>query len=997
MTPLQKELIQLTQFNKKRQHLMKDILRSRIEKLESKPTKKTTTLQQDIVFLETQIERHRRQHERLSKQIQLEQKQKTYDKLQYLQMMLHKTENLVQKYKQQGKLDQEEKKELRHLRRWMETQQKQFSKNGQHPLSYTSKGLFHYFRSTIFPVKFSYNYYQFLMKKMIHQKTPMDVIRGFHTSSDHGFAFEAMWCLLISLGFCPQFPRSEYDFYDAELKEPTDATPTYFITNILTDAEYLQFLRQTPIKGVNGKSDITLRRKNDGRWIFISCKYYVHEHGDYDIQAIYQSIQETNKKYPQLIGENYDIYIFANNKEKASNILQHSDVPDSIKNKTQINGSFSILGMNDLNVCFENFTNTTKNMSKEQFEKQFLRRYSNLPTLTLRLDQIPIVNNTIAILWTKPTQEEHKPIQKQRPTQQDCYHQQNFLKFFWKTIPQFGKSYCLGALLLEYSQMHALLRKQGYFNTVVIVDRVDLMTKYTRDVLGGHEQFADEFYVLEVRKEDSQHEKSIHRYLRTKTKQKIRNKLHKSVYKNNIVVVLKKDLDLVYDLENVRWIVFDQYDDQSEGQFLSFTQSPKKIGLFMTSSKPVGTPKECSFWIEWKLEDTKSIQLISKEWKQPHRSILSLKSTKLFLQKHENSFGRSVRLPLTTATPQDLDRCLKNSLDLHVISRFLQPKRYNFNNLFKIINPASLSQQQRHGILFKEKPKVKELLEKIKEILVLISNKKQNEQMATTQLWFLPFTNNYKISENLRRIMETDAYFRQFDIVLHKEPEKTTNPHRHPPPLTKEDRNLGQLISHYQTRTISQQKNGLIFLLDPKVDMSGMSLPNVDIVFSLNDETNNDLSYLMFSKCMTPKQGKNSVYFVDFDSKRLFNFMERNFGRNDHILAKKLVHFLDMDEPQISSSEIIQTLIMERQDVNGIQRQDNFRIKSSEAIIVRQKTTPNGRSRAPSSLTLNQLRQLAITHNVPQEQFLHLRRSHLYNFLRSRNIITPRSYTRSST
>lgn len=996
MTPLERQLKQLAQLKKKKQHVMTDILRSRIQTLQKKMSStpepaKTTTIQQDIVYLEKQIKQHREKTQRLAKQVQLEQIQIHYDQLRRLQNILKKIENLVMKYKRQGSLTQDERQELRHLRRWIEKQEKIIS-NTDDQLSYTKKGLIGNFRTKILPVKFSYNYYQFLMKKMIHAETPIGVIRGFHTSSDHGFAFEAMWALLISLGFCQQFNRADYDFYDAELKEPTDSTPTYFITKIITNSDFMQFLKQTPIKGVNGKSDITLRRKHDGRWIFISCKYYVREHGDYDIQAIYDAIEETNKKYSNLIGNNYDIYIFANNREEAATVIQNSALPDKVKNKNKTNGVYNILGMEELNTCFKEFKSIIKNMSIGDFEKQFIKHYSELPTLKLRLDQMPIVNKTMDLLL-------------ENMEQQKCQGDQN-LKMYWKTIPQFGKTYCIGSLLLEYSSFHMLLTKQVYFNTVVIVDRVELMKKYTREVLGGHTQFVDDFYVMEIRKEDHQNQTSINRYLRTNTKQKIRNKLNKSVNQNNIVVVLKRDLDLVNDLQNIRWIVFDQYDEQSEDQFQTFTHSPDKIGLFMTSSRSVNLHENsCSYLLEWKLEDSKSMEQISKQLKQnSDQSVLSLKSTKSFLQKHQESFGRTARVPLTTATPQDFDRCLRNSLDLYIISKFFQPERYNFNHLFKIQTSSERQQQkQTNKILFKERDEVEDLLKKIKEILVMISNKKGGERLvATTQLWFLPFTNNFKISENLRTMMENDEYFGQYEIVINKEPENTNNPNRHPPPLVKQERKLGQLVSHYQTRTISQRKKGLIFLLDPKVDMKGVSLPNVDIVFSLNDETNLDLSYLMFSKCITPKQGKDHVYFVDFRSYRIFNLLKKEFGNIQTIRAKKLFHLLDMDEPQLNSSQVLNTLILmeseqlrKKDDETTIPSQ-NIRKQQTKLASSDPKTTQDWRSKAPSSLGKNQLRQMAKHHDIRQEQYLHLNKSNLYNLLRSKNIITPRPYTKSS-
>lgn len=86
MTPLETQLRQLAQLKKKKQHVMTDILRSRIRTLQNKmpPTpepKKTTTIQQDIVYLEKQIKQHREKTQRLAKQVQLGQIQINYDKL----------------------------------------------------------------------------------------------------------------------------------------------------------------------------------------------------------------------------------------------------------------------------------------------------------------------------------------------------------------------------------------------------------------------------------------------------------------------------------------------------------------------------------------------------------------------------------------------------------------------------------------------------------------------------------------------------------------------------------------------------------------------------------------------------------------------------------------------------------------------------------------------------------------------------------------------------
>jgi len=509
-----------------------------------------------------------------------------------------------------------------------------------------------YMRNFLPPEKFPNNYYQFLTKKMMNPniKSALDVIDRFNTEREQGLAYEALWTLLISMGFCKKFNRLEYDFYDATLKEDTQGKTTgYFKLKRVSNAEYLQFLRHTQIKGTNGKSDITLRRKSDGRWIFISCKYYKDEHGNYDVPAIYKSILKTNEECHNLIGDNYDIYIFVKNKQTAlegcnKNIKPIIKSPD---------GVYNILGVRDLEICFKAFQETMskriayfqaismtrgdqlKDMMWDDFQRTHIKHYFQVPTLKLKFNQIPIFNKTYNIILNN---------------RKGCGPPQN-LKIFWRTIPQFGKTYCVGMLLLEYSNLQRMFNRSQFFNAVVVVNNIDMLKHYSRSIFGGHQQFVDNFNVIEIADDTLQ--------------QKLNRKLTKPINRNkhNIIVILEEYLDAVYNLDNLRFVIFDEMDDRSKDQFQNFTASTSRIGLFLTSSfhtqkqqqeqqkkqkqKPI-----CEYLLTWTFEDQKAFEQIVKK----------LPQQKALLQNHP--YSQYLRMPLEKATPQDLERCLKEQLEL---------------------------------------------------------------------------------------------------------------------------------------------------------------------------------------------------------------------------------------------------------------------------------------------------------------------------------------------
>lgn len=245
---------------------------------------------------------------------------------------------------------------------------------------------------------------------------------------------------------------------------------------------------------------------------------------------------------------------------------------------------------------------------------------------------------------------------------------------------------------------------------------------------------------------------------------------------------------------------------------------------------------------------------------------------------------------------------------------------------------------------FTDEDKVETIFHEIEKLLKI-----KAKSTFTTQLWFLPYNNNVKINEIIREMLKKNEYFQNFDVMIGNEADKKENPYRHPGPIKEK---FAQLISHYQTRAHSHRKKGLIVLLSPKIDIKGIPLPNVDFVFSLNDETDVGLSYLMMSNCMTPKEGKQSVYFVDFNTDRVFNLLKKYFGENiNYIIDNKLIRLLDIDEPTLTSIEVKQNIIKKKQDEDVKQEQKDEEEKqvltgrtNIMSFIQEKKTKPTSRT-----------------------------------------------------
>ena len=719
----------------------------------------------------------------------------------------------------------------------------------------------------IIPLKFPNNYYQFLKKIMWagRQTYPAakDIIDAFSSTDDRrGQAFEALWTILIILGFCEEFPKDQYRFYDAELKKK----PYYFIKSLISTKDQLYYLKNTRVKGVNGKSDITLRRKEDGKWVFISCKYYSGEKGDYDIGDIYKAIKGTNEIYPNMIHDtNYEIYAFVKNKNEAIKKIKNSRTVGSIENIDNViktDDDYNILGIDELEKCYTKFLEEAKQFtSLDDFVRTFIQqpRYNSdriSRSIQLRSEQDDLVRETMEIINEKKL---HKQCGWNEPTPLPP------LRLYWKTPAQFGKTYCIGKLFLKY------YRQYGTFNAVVVADNLEVVArKYSTDIMGGYEQMIGARFNLINVVPDTKDKSVLSNLLATPPDKKAIKKIQQNRNKNNILFVSTKNFKLVKNLPDITFAVFDEFDhpnrvyreyfESSEDLFHQFT-NPPKIGLFLTSSihsDEIRVDGVCS-------------------------KILLKQQTQMRQQQQQQQQQQK-----KTQTKQSIETCLMNKVKLNIVTQV----------------PPDTNQKSGGGGVSTRTTSVP-LWENILKALEVIDELKQSS--PSTQLWF---TSSAEESKSLIQECTAKNSFENYYFVNLDEPD-----HPHPPPITNDPQ---RLVSFYQQS--AQKRRKVLVLVSSatrKFDrkfypniIRGASFPKVDVVFALNHITLSNeawFQYIMMSKCRTPRPRKQSAYFVDFNHKRVCRLIQKYFG-TDPNKVENLIEVKDINRPTNDTDEVLERL-----------------------------------------------------------------------------------------
>jgi len=119
-------------------------------------------------------------------------------------------------------------------------------------------------------------------------------------------------------------------------------------------------------KGKGGSSDITLQNKNNGKWVFMSSKFYLDDSkksiDSYDVEKILAIVEHQSHKYKEC-----DIYLVVNNKQKVMNIITSSQATNNyIKENIH-----HILDLGDLEICFQNLKHSIHDITIDDVNSKF--------------------------------------------------------------------------------------------------------------------------------------------------------------------------------------------------------------------------------------------------------------------------------------------------------------------------------------------------------------------------------------------------------------------------------------------------------------------------------------------------------------------------------------------------------------------------------------------------------------------------------------------------
>ena len=181
------------------------------------------------------------------------------------------------------------------------------------------------------------------------------------TQSKRGNVFEKVWDIIIKFGYYSILPNDIYDHYEGNINT----------CKLKKVADLEIYLRDISVfsKGKGGSSDITLQNKNNGKWVFMSSKFYLDDSkksiDNYDVEKILAIVKQHSHKYKEC-----DIYLVVNNKQKVMNIITSSQ---STNNYIKEN-IHHILDLEDLEICFQNLKHSIQGITINEVNSKFVMR-----------------------------------------------------------------------------------------------------------------------------------------------------------------------------------------------------------------------------------------------------------------------------------------------------------------------------------------------------------------------------------------------------------------------------------------------------------------------------------------------------------------------------------------------------------------------------------------------------------------------------------------------
>jgi hypothetical protein len=538
--------------------------------------------------------------------------------------------------------------------------------------------------------------------------------------SKKGFIFERLFDIIIKFGFCENFMNSNYEHL---VGNSNNAKLKYLEC-------YDKYLSDKVFSGNSGGcSDITLQRKDDKTYIFISSKYPKSSKDTkrqksvkyYDVQNIIAMATKNKHIY-----KNYEIYLVVPDKKKVLKKVKHAN--KSSEYITEYMTEKNILDLNDLNKYFLSFKQSIIKNINENWSEIYLLPKENL---NLRFHQELIVQKT-----SKLIEEGNK-------------------SFLWGCKCRSGKTFMVGGLIRNQ------LKIKRKLNILIITPApTETLPQFTDDLFRKFRDFNNFL---------------IHDIDGSKTIENI------EIDDNNIFIMSKQLLqryikeDTIMKIKNLKLdiICFD------ENHFTGTTELSKdildsycskntiKIYLTATYNKPLhewNIPIECRMY--WDLED----EQICKSILENESNINKLKEKHGF-EYVDKTLNYYITLGLTM---KDIFNCYSKMPDLHLITNMFDSQRYEiikeklnsenklgfcFETLFGLNNQKNMFSFENEVKLFlryisgsnKEEDGEKTIFTRIENIC-----SENITRRPFTQIWFLPSDNINEISLRLEVLMKED-------------------------------------------------------------------------------------------------------------------------------------------------------------------------------------------------------------------------------------------------
>ncbi len=696
-----------------------------------------------------------------------------------------------------------------------------------------------------------------------------DILENCKTQTEKGYIYERIYDIVIKFGFCDKFANSKYIYLignsnNGRMKEINNNVEKYLIKKVISSKS-------------EGCSDITLQDRNDGTYIFISCKYPKTEDeikkqklvDYYDIQKIV-AMTDNNKE----IYTKYKIYLIVSNKKKVLERVRKAN--ESSEYITKYITEENILDKTDLNEYFLEFKEDIKKNKNGNWNEIY---FTKKDKLKLRFHQQMIVEKT-----SKLIEEGNKT-------------------FGWFCKCRSGKTYMIGGIILKQYDIKSKM------NVLIITPApTETTPQFTDDLFNKYKDF-EKF--------------KIHQIERSKMIDSIETS------ENNIFIVSKQLLQeyindkTIIKIKNLKLdiIAFDENHqsgttDLSKDILSSYTsKNTVKIYLTATYNKPLkewNIPIECQMY--WDIED----EQICKSIIVDENNIEKLK------EKHGSEYITSTIKYYRDVglTIKEIFGCYEKMPELHIITNIFDSQRYeiikekimgshygfSFDVLFSLNSKNKFNYEREIKIILRYisgSEKEEDYKNGDKSIYTRINNICSRKPFI--QIWFLPPDNINIISQNLKKLMLEDKKLKNYNIMcINRKNEKLAKD-------IKEEIKKEEIISK------ETGKEGLILLAGNMLSL-GITINSCDIVMLMNNTLSSDKILQQMYRCMTEGENKKMGFVVDLNISRVLNTcINYSIYKNSKSVEDKIKYLIEnhlinididmLDTKKLNSDGIIKKIM----------------------------------------------------------------------------------------